>query len=137
MAKFGLDHSEFTLVKTRWGICHCIAVGTDGALAHCRRNPATCKFCHEHGVPVAEPDPFDVALKLILDNWDKQWIESTRVARNLGPDEFWPAEGVHIAAVDDKTRARTVIASFGENDACMGAISALVEAHNIKIGRAD
>lgn len=134
--KFGVDHSEFTLVKTRWGICHCIAVGTEGALVHCKRNPALCKLCHDHGVPVAEPDPFDVALKLILDNWEKRWIESSRKVWCDQPDMIWPADGLHIAALDDETGARTVIASFGENDACMGAISALVEAHNIKIGRA-
>lgn len=118
MSKFGATAPLFTIGKTKWGLCHFTRSSRDGALIHCRRNPATCKYCAEHGVPQNEPDPFDVASK-------------------LQPDEVWPADGIHILAVDDETGQRTVIASFGENDTAMGTISALVAAHNIQIGRPD
>ena len=137
MAKFGAETAEFTIGKTRWGLCHIIATGSEGALAHCRRNPATCKFCHEHGVPQNEPDPFDVACSLLRDHWGKKWMESDRRCGTLATDEFWPADGLHIVAVDDDTRARTILCSFGENDAAMGAISAIVAVHNEMIGRPD
>ncbi len=137
MSKFGADTAEFTIGKTRWGLCHIIAVGADGALAHCQRNPATCKFCHEHGVPQTAPDAFDVAFRLLVANWDKEWVESDRRSRTLGEDEIWPADGLHIAAIDAETRARTILCSFGENDVAMGSLHALVAAHNHSIGRAD
>eukprot|EP00456_Euglypha_rotunda_P039818 TRINITY_DN3068_c0_g1_i10.p1 TRINITY_DN3068_c0_g1~~TRINITY_DN3068_c0_g1_i10.p1 ORF type:complete len:417 (-),score=83.68 TRINITY_DN3068_c0_g1_i10:1379-2629(-) len=55
----------------------------------------------------------------------------------LGKDEIWPAEGLYIVAIDDETRARTILCSFGENHPAMGAISALVHIHNEMIGRPD
>lgn len=137
MSKFGSDASNFRIGKSRWGPAHYIQSGTEGRIAHCRRNPATCIFCHELGVPQAAPDPFDVALSLLIDNWDKRWIESDRQCGALAEDEEWPADGLHIAAVDDDTHARTILVSFGENHPAMGALHALVAVHNIKIGRPD
>lgn len=137
MSKFGTDTDEFTLGKTRWGICHIIQTGVEGRLVHCRRNPATCKFCHEHGVPQSEPDPFDLACNLLRTHWDKQWLESDRLPGDLRADEMWPADGLHIVAIDQETRARAILVSFGENHAAMGGISALVAVHNEMIGRPD
>lgn len=137
MAKFGASAPLFTIGKTKWGLCHFTRSSKDGALIHCRRNPATCKYCAEHGVPQNEPDPFDVASKLLTDHWSQRWVESNRHRVELQPDQVWPADGIHILAVDDETGQRTVIASFGENDTAMGTISALVAAHNVQIGRPD
>ena len=137
MSKFGAETSEFTLVKTRWGVCHTIQTGAEGRLVHCRRNPATCKFCHEHGVPMRDPDPFDTACDALRAHWGARWAESDRRALDLGEDEIWPADGLHIVAIDAETKARTVLVSFGENDASSGAISALVHVHNEMIGRPD
>ena len=80
-----------TLGKTRWGICHIIQTGAEGRLVHCRRNPATCKFCHEHGVPQSEPDPFDLACSLLRTHWDKQWLESDRL-----PGQGWWVGGTAL-----------------------------------------
>lgn len=137
MSKFGAGITEFTIGKGRWGISHITKTGTEGRLSHCRRNPATCVFCHEYGVPQAEPDPFDVACDLLRANWHKQWIESDRLPGDLREDEIWPADGLHIAALDDETRARTILVSFGDNHAAMGALSAIVAVHNEMIGRPD
>jgi hypothetical protein len=135
--KFGAESEEFTIGKTRWGLCHIIKTGAEGRLVHCRRNPATCKYCHEHGVPQNEPDPFDVACELLRANWGRRWVESDRQSGTLGQDEIWPADGLHIVAVDDESRAKTILCSFGDNHPAMGAISALVHVHNEMIGRPD
>lgn len=137
MSKFGADTSNFRIGMSRWGPAHFIKVGTDGREGHCRRNPASCIFCHELGVPQIPPDPFDVACALLRDNWGKRWIESDRQCGTLGEDEVWPAEGLHIAAVDDGTHDRTILVSFGENHPAMGALSAIVAIHNEMIGRPD
>lgn len=137
MSKFGADTAEYTIGKTRWGLCHITRSGTEGRITHCRRNPATCKFCHEHGVPQSPPDPFDAACELLRANWGNKWLESDRVSGDLGTDEIWPADGLHIAAIDDDTRARTILVSFGDNHAAMGALSAIVAVHNEMIGRPD
>lgn len=137
MSKFGADTDDFTLVKTRYGVCHSIPVGGEGRRVHCKRNAATCKFCHEHGVPAADPDPFDTACALLRVHWGKRWAESDRRPGDLKSDEYWPADGIHIVALDDETRARTILVSFGENDTAMGAISALCAIHNQMIGRPD
>jgi cytochrome c5 len=137
MSKFGAEANGFTIEKTRYGVCHTIPVGNQGAKAHCKRNAATCKFCHEYGVPQADPDPFDAACALLRANWSKRWAESDRRPGDLKADEYWPADGIHIVALDDETRARTILVSFGENDTAMGAISAICAVHNEMIGRPD
>ncbi|MBH1992474.1 MAG: hypothetical protein I8H86_06265 [Sphingomonadaceae bacterium] len=137
MSKFGADTEDFTIGMGKYGPCHITKSGTEGRIAHCRRNPATCKFCHEHGVPQSEPDPFDLACSLLRTHWDKQWLESDRLPGDLRADEVWPADGLHIVAIDQETRARTILVSFGENHAAMGAISALAAVHNEMIGRPD
>ncbi|WP_333703364.1 hypothetical protein [Sphingobium yanoikuyae] len=88
MSKFGADADDFTLVKTRYGVCHSIPVGGEGRRVHCKRNAATCKFCHEHGVPAADPDPFDTACALLRANWGKRWAESDRRPGDLGAQEY-------------------------------------------------
>ncbi|MEO7469921.1 MAG: hypothetical protein ABIV36_23185 [Sphingobium limneticum] len=119
MSKFGADASNFTIGMSRWGPAHFVRSGLEGRVVHCRRNPASCVFCHELGVPQIEPDPFDTACE------------------RLREDEVWPADGLHIAALDDETRARTILVSFGDNHPAMGALSAIVAVHNEMIGRPD
>ncbi|MEA3387974.1 MAG: hypothetical protein U9R64_01690 [Pseudomonadota bacterium] len=139
MSKFGADLETTSGVPIRmgkYGPAHAIQQ-YGGSYFLCRRQVELCKVCAEHGVPLYPPDPFDVALQLLTDNWGKRWIESDRQSGPLGDNEIWPADGIHILAVDDETGARTVVASFGENDTAMGTISALVAAHNIMIGRPD
>jgi len=137
MSKFGADTDEFTIGMGRYGPCHIVRTGAEGRLVHCRRNPASCKFCHEHGVPQIEPDPFETACARLRAHWGKQWLESDRVQGDLGEDEIWPADGLHIVALDDETRARTILVNFGDNHAGMGALSAIVAVHNEMIGRPD
>lgn len=134
--KFGAEDPEFTLVKTRWGFRHAIKVG-DGRLVHCRGNPATCKFCHEHGVPLQAPDPINAMIDALRGNWGKRWAESNRHPRP-GDHELWLADGLHIVAMeDDEPGNRTVLVSFGDDPAASAAVSALVHVHNEMIGRAD
>jgi cytochrome c5 len=137
MSKFGADTDDFTIGMGRWGLAHITRSGTEGRQAYCRRNPASCKFCHEHGVPQSEPDPFDAACDRLRAHWGKQWLESDRLPGDLREDEIWPADGLHIVALDDETRARTILVSFGDNHAAMGALSAIVAVHNEMIGRPD
>ncbi|MBA4756255.1 MAG: hypothetical protein H2050_15625 [Sphingobium sp.] len=137
MTKFGADTTKFTIGMSRWGPAHFVRSSSEGREAHCRRNPASCVFCHELGVPQMEPDPFDAACERLRANWSKQWVESDRLPGDLRDDEVWPADGLHIAALDDETRARTILVSFGDNHAAMGALSAIVAVHNEMIGRPD
>lgn len=134
--KFGADNADFMLVKTRWGFRHAIK-GMGGSLVHCRGNPATCKFCHEHGVPVEAPDPIDAMITALRANWNKRWAESNRHER-AGEDEIWPAEGLHIVALaDDNPADRTVLVSFGNDHTITAAVGALVHVHNEMIGKPD
>lgn len=130
MSKFGADTEDFTIGMGKYGPCHITKSGTEGRLAQCRRNPASCKFCHEHGVPQNEPDPYDVARERLRANRLKRWQESDRQCGALAEDEIWPADGLHIVAIDPETGARTVLLSFGVNDAATASITAIVDDHN-------
>ncbi len=135
--KFGADTSDFTLVKTRWGYRHAIK-GMGGSFVHCRGNPATCKFCHEHGVPTEAPDPIDAKMAALRANWGKRWAESNRHPGELADDQLWDGKGQHIVALaDDNPADRTVLISFGDDPSIAADISALVHVHNEKVGRAD
>lgn len=135
--KFGSGLTEFELVHTpRWGTRHAIK-GPDGRYTHCTGNPALCKFCAEHGVPLSPPDPFTAMAERLRANWGKRWIESNRHPGSVSDNEVWPAKGLHIVAQDDETHDRTVLVSFGEDPEAMCAISALVHVHNEMIGRPD
>ncbi|MFZ2996234.1 hypothetical protein [Sphingobium sp.] len=136
MSKFGTDTDDFVLTPTRWGPRHAVK-SASGILNHCSGNPALCKFCHEHGVPVKAPDPINAAINALTANWHLRWIESHRHPASLAENEIWPADGLHIVAQDDETKERTVVASFGDNDVASTTISALVHVHNEMIGRPD
>lgn len=135
--KFGADNPEFTLVKTRWGFRHAIK-GMGGSLVHCRGNPATCKYCHEHGVPVEAPDPIVAMMDALRANWGKRWAESNRHPHSLAEDEIWQGKGLHIVALaDDNPADRTVLVSFGDDHTITAAVGALVHVHNEMIGKPD
>jgi len=136
--KFGAGHNEFEIIRTpRWGARHAIKVG-DGRLSYCAGNPALCKFCAEHGVPLDPPDPIDAAIDRLRANWGKRWAESNRHPGELANDEIWEGKGLHIVALaDDNPADRTVLVSFGDDPTAMMAISALVAVHNEMVGRAD
>lgn len=135
--KFGADDTEFTLVKTRWGFRHAVK-GMGGSFVHCRGNPATCKYCHENGVPTDAPDPIDAMIISLRANWNKRWAESNRHPSTLAEDEIWQGRGLHIVALaDDQPANRTVLVSFGDDSTITASVSALVHVHNEMIGKAD
>lgn len=135
--KFGAGLNEFEIIHTpRFGARHAIK-GPSGSYAYCAGNPALCKFCAEHGVPLGPPDPFDGALTRMLANWDKRWTESNRHEQSKD-NVVWDAKGLHIVALaDDNPADRTVLVSFGDDPTAMMAIGVIVAAHNKMIGRAD
>ena len=136
MSKFGSDTEDFVLTTTRLGPRHAIR-SASGILNHCSGNPALCKFCHEHGVPVKAPDPIDAMIAALRACWPLRWLESNRHPAELAENEIWQGRGLHIVAQDDETKDRTVLISFGANDEASAAVSALVHVHNEMIGRPD
>jgi len=136
MTKFGADSEAFTLVKTRFGARHAVK-GPGGTFFHCNGNPALCKFCHEQGVPVSAPDPIEAMTDALRAHWGARWAESHRHPVELAENEIWQGRGVHIVALDDAGRDRTVLVSFGANDEATAAVSALVHVHNEMVGRPD
>ncbi|KKW93895.1 hypothetical protein [Sphingobium chungbukense] len=135
--KFGAENPEFVLVKTRWGFRHAIKAH-NGALNHCRGNPATCKFCHEYGVPVEAPDPISAMMDALRANWGKRWAESNRHPHAVAENEIWQGKGLHIVAREDDDPAnRTVLVSFGDDPTIAAAVGALVHVHNEMIGKPD
>ena len=134
--KFGAGLNEFEIIRTpRWGARHATK-GPTGIYTYCAGNPALCKFCAEHGVPLDPPDPIDAAIERLTANWGKRWAESNRHPGELAEDEVWEGKGLHIVALaDDNPADRTVLVSFGDDPTAMMAISALVHAHNEMIGK--
>ena len=135
--KFGAGLNEFEIIRTpRWGARHATK-GPTGIYTYCAGNPALCKFCAEHGVPLDPPDPIDAMMDALRANWDKRWAESNR-HQPAGEGEVWPAEGLHIVALaDDNPADRTVLVSFGDDHTITAAVGALVHVHNEMIGKPD
>lgn len=135
--KFGGDRdAPYSISWSPYGPVHTIKM-LDGRLVCCRRNPATCKYCAEDGVPPVAPDPINAMITRLRDNWDKRWAESHRHPHTVADNEIWDGDGLHIVALGDDPRDRTVLVSFGENDAASAAISALVHVHNEMVGQGD
>lgn len=137
--KFGAGQDEFQIIRTpRWGARHAIKVSDDGRMAYCSGNPALCKFCAEHGVPINPPDPFTAASATMRAHWNNRWAESNRHPGSLADNEIWEGKGLHIVALaDDNPADRTVLVSFGDDPTAMAAIGVLVAVHNEMIGKPD
>jgi hypothetical protein len=135
--KFGGDtdsSADVMIVMSKYGPAHALKQHGGGYVV-CTRRASLCKFCAEQGVPVYPPDPIDAMIKALVDNWGKRWAESHRHQAEVADNEVWPAKGLHIIAIDDDTKERTVLVSFGENDSASKAVSALVHVHNQMVGR--
>lgn len=95
----------------------------DGHVILCTRDPARCKECAAHGVPLVPPDPFQVMIDQFKAHWQLRWRERFDYA--AGDDH-----GARLIALTDDGREAATLARFGASDSIMNALGALCHVHN-------
>lgn len=129
-----IEGEDWIILKGKYGPAHAFKQA-GGTYVLCKRNPALCKACNEHGVPLAPPDPFDVMSKLLRDNWHKRWFELDRYPSGLADNVLDQGEGIHIVARTDDCKDSTVLISLGSDPAMIVVASAIVAVHNEMVGQ--
>lgn len=124
---------DWMILKGRRGVAHGFKQA-NGSYLLCKRNAALCVACKEHGVPVADPDPFEVAIALMRKHWDDCWFELERYPSNRDDEVLHTGMGIHIVARTEDRKDSTVLLSFGSDPAARLAVSAIVAIHNEKTG---
>ena len=124
--------SDVIIKPGRAGIPHHAFKQADGTYLLCARKVELCRECKAHGVPVIPADPFQAAIDLYREHWAKRWRESFRPAAYATQRDglINQRAGAHIFALSDDGSDVTVLGQFGDDEAVMTDLAALVFVHN-------
>lgn len=116
------------LIRARFATYHGFPQG-NGSYIPCSRNASTCVLCRTEGVPLAEPDYFEVTRAYMAKYWNERWYSSYRTPRTDGEDMM---DGIAIyVRVDGKT---IVLMNMGDHPELEMNTGAWVYEHNRSIG---